>query len=68
MTLNVEIALISPPVGMNLFVLSSLRPGSMPDVNIGVLPFLVMLLALLMVVTYVPELSLWLPNLVYGKA
>ena len=67
MTLNVEIALISPPVGMNLFVLSSLRPGSMTDVNIGVLPFLVMLLGLLMVVTYVPELSLWLPNLVYGK-
>jgi len=64
-TLNVEIALIHPPIGLNLFVLSSLREGSMPDVVMGVLPFLVLLLILLLVVTYVPQLSLWLPNLVY---
>jgi len=66
-TLNVEIALIHPPIGLNLFVLSSLREGSMPDVVMGVIPFLLLLLVLLFVVTYVPSLSLWLPNLVYGK-
>ena len=33
----------------------------------GVIPFLLLLLVLLFVVTYVPSLSLWLPNLVYGR-
>jgi C4-dicarboxylate transporter, DctM subunit len=65
-TLNVEIALIHPPIGLNLFVLSSLREGSMPDVVMGVMPFLLLLLLLLAAVTFVPALSLWLPTLVYG--
>lgn len=65
-TINVEIALIHPPIGLNLFVLSSLREGSMPDVVMGVIPFMILMLILLLVVTYVPALSLWLPTLVYG--
>ena len=65
-THNMEIALIHPPVGLNLFVLSSLCAAPIGEVIRGILPFIAILLLLLMLFTYVPILSLWLPRLVYG--
>lgn len=60
----VEVALITPPVGLNLFVVQSLRPsGSMNDVMIGSLPFVVMLLVMVALLAMVPDLALWLPRL-----
>ncbi len=60
----VEVALITPPVGLNLFVVQSLRPsGSMNDVMIGSLPFVVMLLVMVALLAVVPDLALWLPRL-----
>jgi len=68
LTINMEIALISPPIGLNLFVLSSVSKQPLGTAVRGVLPFLVLMLMLLALVTYVPEISLWLPDYFYGKA
>ena len=67
-THNMEIALIHPPVGLNLYVLATISTAPVLEVVRGILPFLVLLLIVLGIITYVPELSLWLPNLVYGPA
>lgn len=66
-THNMEIGLVHPPVGLNLFVLSSVAVAPMGSVIRGILPFLVILLAVLAVITYVPELTLWLPNATLGR-
>lgn len=59
----VEVALITPPVGLNLFVVQSLRKsGSMNDVMIGSVPFVFMLLAMVAVLAWLPDLALWLPR------
>ena len=59
----VEVALITPPVGLNLFVVQSLRKtGSMNDVMIGSLPFVIMLLLMVAVLAWIPDLALWLPR------
>jgi len=65
-THNMEIGLVHPPVGLNLFVLSSIASAPMMTVIRGVLPFLVLLLAVLAIITYVPWLTLWLPAAVFG--
>ena len=66
-THNMEIGLVHPPVGLNLFVLSSVAVAPMGTVIRGILPFLVILLLVLAVITYVPELTLWLPNAVFNR-
>ncbi len=65
-THNMEIALVHPPVGLNLYVLSGIVAAPITEVIRGILPFIVLLLLVLGIITYVPELSLWLPRLVYG--
>jgi hypothetical protein len=52
--------------GLNLFVLSSIAVAPMADVIRGILPFLVILLIVLAVITYVPVLTLWLPGAIFG--
>jgi tripartite ATP-independent transporter DctM subunit len=57
----VEAALITPPVGLNLFVVQSLRSsGSMTPVIVGSLPFVVAMLALLALLAVFPDLALWM--------
>jgi len=63
---NMELALLTPPVGLNLFVISNITRAPLSDVVRGTTPFLLLMLGLLLLVTYVPALSLWLPRLVYG--
>lgn len=59
----IEAALITPPVGLNLFVVQSLRTsGSMNAVMLGSLPFVIMLLAMVGLLTLFPSLALWLPQ------
>ena len=67
LTVNMEIALISPPIGLNLFVLASISRKPIGTVVKGILPYLVIMLGLLALITYVPAISMWLPDLVYGK-
>jgi TRAP-type C4-dicarboxylate transport system permease large subunit len=58
----VEIGLIHPPVGMNLFVLRAQAPEiSLGDMYMGVLPFLVAPFALIILLIAFPEIALWLP-------
>ncbi|WP_269901114.1 TRAP transporter large permease [Paenalcaligenes faecalis] len=60
----VEVALITPPVGLNLFVVQSLRTsGSMNDVMLGSFPFVLMLLGMVFLLAVYPDLALWLPRL-----
>jgi len=59
----VETALITPPVGLNLFVVQNLRPrGSMNDVIIGSLPFVLAMFLLLLLLAVFPGLALGLPT------
>ena len=64
---NMEIALIHPPVGLNLYVLSTISDAPIGEVIRGILPFLILLLIVLGIITYVPALTMWLPTLVYGS-
>ncbi len=66
-THNMEIGLIHPPVGLNLFVLSTISNAPVGEVIRGILPFLILLLIVLGIITYVPILTLWLPHMVYGN-
>jgi tripartite ATP-independent transporter DctM subunit len=61
----VEAALITPPVGLNLFVVHNLRKnGSMNDVIVGTLPFVASMFALLWLLALFPGLALWLPSVI----
>jgi C4-dicarboxylate transporter DctM subunit len=66
-THNMEIGLIHPPVGLNLFVLSSIAVAPMGEAIRGILPFLIILLIVLAIITYVPVLTLWLPGVIFGR-
>jgi C4-dicarboxylate transporter DctM subunit len=66
-THNMEIGLVHPPVGLNLFVLSSVAVAPIGTVIRGILPFLIILLIVLIIITYLPALTLWLPGAVYGS-
>ncbi len=63
MTVNMEIGLCHPPVGLNLYVASGIAKMGITELTIAVLPWLFTMLVFLVIVTYVPELSLWLPRL-----
>jgi len=60
--LNLMIGLLTPPVGMSLYMVSIIANIPLPRVIRGVLPFLVSLLVSLLLVTLIPALSTWLPN------
>jgi TRAP-type C4-dicarboxylate transport system permease large subunit len=61
----IEMALITPPVGLNLFVVQSLRSrGSLNDVMIGSLPFVVAMLVMILLLGFFPGIAMWLPGLV----
>jgi len=60
---NIEIALITPPVGLNLFVLAGATKIPLAKIFREVVPFIVILVALLFLVIFVPRISLWLPDL-----
>ena len=63
--LLVETALVTPPVGLNLFVVQNLRKnGSLNDVIVGTLPFVIALFTMLLVLSLFPQLALWLPRAV----
>ena len=60
---NLLIGLLTPPVGLVLFVLSSVTNVPVTRVIKGVIPFFIPMLATLVIITFVPALSLWLPAL-----
>jgi len=64
MVINMELALISPPEGLNLFILQNLAKSTASEVSRGVLPFLVIIGIFLALISLVPSLTTWLPSLV----
>lgn len=63
-TINMELALITPPVGMNLYVILGISDSNMKEIVKGVWPFILLLTAGLIIVMLVPDLSLWLTRFV----
>ncbi len=66
MVVNMEIGMVTPPVGLNLFVTSGVTGQSVGQVVQAASPWLLILLVFLAIITYVPAISLWLPNLIFG--
>ncbi len=69
LTINMEIGLITPPVGLNLYVIN----GICPDIKLttilkGALPFVCCMIIGILLLCLFPQIALWLPNLVLGKA
>jgi C4-dicarboxylate transporter, DctM subunit len=64
---NMEIGLVTPPVGLNLFVASGITGMPLTEVVRAAVGWLMILVGFLIVITYIPEISLWLPNLLFGK-
>ena len=63
MVTNLAIGFITPPLGVNLFVASRVGKTTLDVVIKGIIPFLVLMIATLMLITYVPAISMFLPNL-----
>lgn len=66
MILNLMIGVVTPPVGVVLYVTSNVAKVSANRVIRATIPFLIPLFVVLLIVTYVPAVTTWLPNLVYG--
>ena len=67
MTVNLEIGLVTPPVGLNLYVVKNIAPDiPMSSVLIGVMPFVLIDCLVIVILCIWPELALWLPNKMIG--
>jgi C4-dicarboxylate transporter DctM subunit len=62
LTINLELAMITPPVGMNLFTIKAVTRAPIGDIIRGSAPYVVLMLACLAVVMALPQLALWLPG------
>ncbi len=66
MVVNMEVGMCHPPVGLNLYVASGITKMGISELTVAVMPWLLTMLGFLLLVTYVPQISLWLPNLIYN--
>ncbi len=66
MVVNMEIGMVTPPVGLNLFVTSGITGMSIVQVTHAALPWLLVLLGFLVLITYIPQISLFLPDLLFN--
>ncbi len=66
-TVNMEVGMITPPVGLNLYVASGISGLNIMGVTKAALPWLITVIIALGIITYIPEISLWLPNLLYSR-
>jgi C4-dicarboxylate transporter, DctM subunit len=62
MAVNMEVGLCHPPVGLNLYVAAGITKMGIGELTVAVLPWLGTMLVFLVMVTYIPEISLWLPR------
>ncbi|MCI9355471.1 MAG: TRAP transporter large permease [Firmicutes bacterium] len=63
MVVNLAIGFITPPLGVNLFVASRVGETTLDDVIKGIIPFLAVMIIVLLVITYIPAISMLLPNI-----
>jgi C4-dicarboxylate transporter DctM subunit len=62
MVVNMEVGMCHPPVGLNLYVASGIAKMGITELTVAVWPWLLTMLIFLGMVTYIPEISLWLPR------
>ncbi len=68
MVVNMEIGMVTPPVGLNLFVTSGVTGMNLVQVTRAALPWLMVLMVFLVIITYIPQITLFLPDMIFGKA
>ncbi|WP_418317425.1 TRAP transporter large permease [Piscinibacter sakaiensis] len=67
LTINMELGLITPPVGLNLFVINGIVPDvSLPTILKGAFPFMMCMIVAIVILCIFPELATWLPSTVMG--
>jgi TRAP-type C4-dicarboxylate transport system permease large subunit len=67
LTINMEIGLITPPVGLNLYVINGIAPDvRLPTILWGALPFMLCMVAGIVLLCIFPEIATWLPNAMMG--
>jgi C4-dicarboxylate transporter DctM subunit len=66
MVVNMEVGMCHPPVGLNLYVASGITKMGISELTVAVMPWLLTMIGFLLLITYVPQLSLWLPNMVFN--
>jgi tripartite ATP-independent transporter DctM subunit len=67
LTINMEVGLITPPVGLNLYVLKGVAPDvALTTILRGSAPFVVLMLFSMVLLAFFPQLALWLPNQMFG--
>lgn len=67
MVLNLMIGLLTPPLGLVLYVLSTVSQIPFEKAVRGTVPFLIPLILVLLLIVFVPGITMWLPGLVYGE-
>lgn len=65
MVVNMEVGMCHPPVGLNLYVASGITKMGITELTVAVLPWLMTMIGFLLLITYVPQITMWLPNLIY---
>lgn len=65
MVLNLMLGLLTPPVGMVLYVLSRVAKVPFEQSVVGTAPFLIPLVLVLILITFIPGITMWLPTLIY---
>jgi len=65
MVVNMEVGMCHPPVGLNLYVASGITKMGITELTVAVLPWLMTMIGFLVLITYVPQITMWLPNLIY---
>jgi C4-dicarboxylate transporter DctM subunit len=65
--INLELALITPPVGMNLFALKAVSRAPLGEIIMGVAPYVLLIIVGLALVLFVPSIALWLPGTMQYK-
>ena len=69
LTLNMEIGLITPPVGLNLYVINSIAPNvKLPTILWGAFPFMICMLIGIALLIMFPGIATWLPDYMMGAA
>jgi C4-dicarboxylate transporter DctM subunit len=61
---NTSIGMITPPMAVNLYVASSISEVSIEQISVKIIPYFILLVALVLLFTYVPEILMFIPNLV----
>ena len=62
-TVNMEVGMCHPPVGLNLYVASGITKMGISELTLAVMPWLIAMVGFMLLITYVPIISLWLPRM-----